>query len=313
MIDFRYHLISLIAVILALALGILAGSGFLGGPILQQLEKEVDDLGRTNDNLREEIGFQDTLLSEAESFARSVQPMLVGDALAGAEVVLVQVEGTSGGLVDGIRDVLVEGGAAITTEITLGRKFALQSEPAMDELALATGSVAPERTALLEETARLIGERMAAASADGDQAPASSAEQRLQSLLQDLETAEFVGVSGDGGRSVPEDATFVVIGGGSGRPPFDVSAFVPALAEGLASREGAVLVAEISDSVWGVVGGVRSDIEARSVAVTVDNAETTIGRIAAVLGLEDAGEGSIGHFGTEAGRTALIPEPAPSG
>jgi len=311
MIDFRYHLISLIAVILALALGILAGSGFLGGPLLQRLEIEVDDLGHTNDNLREEIGFQDALLNEAETFARDVRPILVDGVLADTEVVLFQVEGSSGALIDGIRDALIEAGATLTTEITLGRKFALQSDPAMDELALVTGSVASEPSVLLEDTARLLGERLAVASTDGDQA--SSAVQRLSSLLDDLETAEFLGVSGDAARLVSEDATFVVVGGGGDRPPFDVATFVPALAEGLASREGRVLVAESSDSTWGLVGGLRSDIEARSVAVTVDNAETTIGRIAAVLGLESAREGTIGHFGTEAGRTALIPEPAPSG
>lgn len=313
MIDFRYHLISLIAVILALALGILAGSGFLGGPLLQQLEKEVDDLGRTNDNLREEIGFQDALLNEAEAFARSVRPLLVDGALSGTEIVLFQIEGSSGALVDGIRDALTEAGATITTEITLGRKLALQSDPAMDELALVTGSVASDRTVLIEDTARLLGERVAVASDEADQNQPSTAVQRLGSLLDDLETAEFIGVSADADRLVPEEATFVLVGGGGERPPFDVATFAPSLAEGLASRDGLVLVAESSDSTWGMVGGVRSDIEARSVAVTVDNGETTIGRIAAVLGLQGAEEGTIGHYGTEPGRTALIPEPVPSG
>ncbi len=316
MIDFRYHLISLIAVILALALGILAGSGFLGGPILQQLESEVDDLAQTNDGLREEIDLQDNQLSEAEAFARSAQALLVDDTLVGTDIVVIQLAGTNGGLVDGVKRGLIEGGGAIATEITLSSKLALQSAPAADELSLITGSLAGDPDQLLEEAALLIGERIGAAASDPDQveSPATTATQRLTSLVDDLEAAEFIGVATQGdGRLVPEDATFVVIGGAASRPPFDLARFAPALAEGLTERGANTLVVESSDSTWGLVRAIRSDIEARSLAVTVDNGETTIGRIATVLGLEQAADGTIGHFGTQPGRTSLIPDLAPSG
>jgi hypothetical protein len=316
MVDFRYHLISLIAVILALALGILAGSGFLGGPIIEQLRSEVDDLARDNDRLRDEIGAQDVQLDEAEIFARSAQPLLVGDALAGTDIVVLQLGESSGGLVDGVKRALVDAGGTVATEITFSSKLAMQSDPAIDELALITGSLGGDPAQLLHETALLIGERIAAASADPDQieSPATSATQRLASLLADLEAAEFIGVSTeDDGRPAPEDATFVVVGGSTGRSPFDLAQFGPALAEGLTERGGRALVAESSDSTWGLVRAIRGDIEARSVTVTVDNGETTIGRIAMVLGLMRAEEGSIGHYGTQSGRTALIPDPVPSG
>ena len=41
MIDFRYHLVSLIAVFLAVALGIVIGTTALNGPILDDLESQV--------------------------------------------------------------------------------------------------------------------------------------------------------------------------------------------------------------------------------------------------------------------------------
>lgn len=316
MVDFRYHLISLIAVILALALGILAGSGFLGGPILQQLRNEVDDLAQTADTLRDEVNAQESRLNEAETFARSVQPTLVGDSLAGTDIVVFQLAGSSGGLVDGVKRALIDAGGTVATEITFTSKLALQTNPAIDELTLITGSLAAEKAQLLEEAALLIGERMAAASDDPGQpqSPTTSATQRLLKLLDDLERAEFIGVSTqDEARIAPQDATFVLIGGAADRPPFDVSLFGPALAEGLTGRGGRALVAESSDSTWELVRSIRADIEARSVAITVDNAETTIGRIAVALGLERAEDGDIGHFGTQPGRTALIPDPAPSG
>ena len=313
--DFRYHLISLIAVILALALGILAGSGFLGGPILEQLQSEVDDLAETNDGLREEIGLQDTRLTEAEAFARSAQALLIDDTLGGTDIVVIQVAGSDGGLVDGVKRSLAEAGGSVVTQITLSSKFALQSAPAADELSLITGSVATDEAELLEETGRLLGERLAAAAADSGQAeaPATTGTQRLTKLVEDLEAAEFIGVSSQGDRPAPEDATFVIIGGAATRSPFNVGSFASSLVEGLTEREGVALVVESSDSTWGLVSAIRSDIEARSLAVTVDNGETTIGRIALLLGLERASDGVVGHFGTQSGRTSLIPGPAPDG
>ena len=81
MVDFRYHLISLIAVILALALGILAGSGFLGGPLLERLRTEVSDLADTNGELRREIDEQDDQLAAAETFARAIGAVSDGRAI----------------------------------------------------------------------------------------------------------------------------------------------------------------------------------------------------------------------------------------
>ena len=44
MIDFRYHLVSLIAVFLAVALGIIIGTTALNEPILANIEGQVTDL-----------------------------------------------------------------------------------------------------------------------------------------------------------------------------------------------------------------------------------------------------------------------------
>ena len=44
MIDFRYHLVSLIAVFLAVALGIVIGTTQLNQPILNDIENQVTEL-----------------------------------------------------------------------------------------------------------------------------------------------------------------------------------------------------------------------------------------------------------------------------
>lgn len=313
MIDFRYHLISLIGVILALALGILAGSGFLGGPILENLQGDVRDLRSTNDELRRENSALSDRLEEDEAFARLADQYLTEGLLDERNIVLFQLAGSDGGLIDGIKRALTAAGAEIETEITIADKFALTSQPSRDELALAIGSVASGAQELLDEASTLLGERIAAAAAErsSSESPSSPAEERARELTAALERAEFIGVApGNADVLVPTDASFVIVGGSAERPGFDTATFALNLGTGLAELGGPVIAVESQTSTWGIVDLVRSSVEARAVMSSVDNGNTTIGRIAFVLGLDVAAEGDVGHYGFEPGRTAVIPAPA---
>lgn len=314
MVDFRYHLISLIGVILALALGILAGSGFLGGPILEQLQDDVDNFRKEARDLQSVITDQDLKLEQAEDFARAAEPTLVHGHLAGEEIVLFQFAGTDGRIVDQAREVLTSAGAEIVSQITFSEKLALSSAPARDELSLITGSLSGDTQTLLDDAASILGQRAAAAAVDANQtdAPNTSAGQRFEALLDEMETAEFAaGESPEEGQAIPARSHFVVVGGSTSRPPFPVDRFVTTFVTALTERGAPSILVESSTSTWELVASVRTDIEARSRISTVDNAETAIGRIALVLGLAQASDGTFGHFGTRPGRTAIIPGPDP--
>lgn len=314
MIDFRYHLISLIGVILALALGILAGSGFLGGPLLEAIKKDVQELRATNSTLRQENAGLSERLEQDESFARVVDQYLAADRLQGRQIVMFQFEGSDGALIDGIKEGLTAAGAEITTEVTISDKFELASEPARDELALAIGSVAAGQSELRLEAATLLGERIAAAAPQGasSEDPSTPAAERANSLVAALERAEFIGVTGiDPDVLVPTDAAFVIAGGGTERLGYEPAGFAVALAEGLAELAAPVIAVESQASEWRIVQALRADVEARSAVSSVDNGNTTIGRIATILGLDGATRGEVGHYGFDTGRTAVIPAPSP--
>ena len=314
MIDFRYHLISLIGVILALALGILAGSGFLGGPLLEAIKKDVQELRATNSTLRQENAELSDRLEQDESFARLADQYLTADQLQGRRIVMFQFNGSDGALIDGIKRGLTAAGAEITTEVTISDKFELTSQPARDELALAIGSVASGENELRLETATLLGERVAAAAVEraASESSSSPAAERAGSLVEALERAEFIGVTGiDPNVLVPTDAAFVIAGGGTERLGYEPAGFAVALAEGLAELAGPVIAVESQASAWGIVQAVRADVEARSVVSSVDNGNTTVGRIATILGLHRATRGEVGHYGFEPGRTAVIPAASP--
>ena len=52
MVNFRFHIVSLIAVFLAIGLGILMGSAVVKGAIVDRLDREIDQVRKESDNLR---------------------------------------------------------------------------------------------------------------------------------------------------------------------------------------------------------------------------------------------------------------------
>ena len=94
MIDFRYHLVSLIAVFLAVALGIVIGTTQLNGPILtDNLQGQVTALQEDKRSLEDQTQALQTQLDDVGVFEEAIGPTLVEDTLAGRSVVFVVAGG----------------------------------------------------------------------------------------------------------------------------------------------------------------------------------------------------------------------------
>src|SRR5207247_5487405 len=114
MIDFRYHLVSIVAVFLALGLGIILGATALQPTALSALK-------RTSQQEHQQIGSalatnrqQALQIERNDQFAESATTLLIGQLLAGERVVPVQAPGASTQLVSGVVQALTVAGAAIS-------------------------------------------------------------------------------------------------------------------------------------------------------------------------------------------------------
>jgi hypothetical protein len=314
-IDFRYHLISIIAVLLALAIGILAGSGFLGGPLLADLRHRLNNIDDSNKALQSDVAALRKTTQNNQNFAQATEPWLVQRALAGHAVVLFEPQGTNTAASDGVVSAVVDAGGSLTATVDLTDKFSLSDPTSLNQLALAVHSSSGSARKVRDQSAALLGERAAASSRAPETAPSkpSGDSQRLESLLGELENDGFVHT--DRARdaiTVPPGALFVVLAGSVDKPPFAATAFCLTLARSLASHSGTVLAAEPSDSSWGFVSSVLSDAGAQNSVSTVDDAETVPGAIATVLALRETMRGRVGHYGFAPGADAVIPQPAVS-
>jgi hypothetical protein len=314
-IDFRYHLISIIAVLMALAIGILAGSGFLGGPLLADLKHRLHSIAQDNSGLQKDVASLRRTTQDNLVFAQATEPWLVQSALAAQAVVLLEPQGTATSASGSIVSAVVDAGGTVTATVTFTDKLTLADPTSLDQLALSVHSSSGSVRKVRQQTATLLGARAAAASQAPEIPPSSQSpeSQRFEALLSQLEKDGFVTADRTrNGITVPPGALFVVVAGAVDNPPFAARAFCLALARSLGAHSATVLAAEPSDSVWGFVAAVRTDGKASQTVATVDDAETVPGGIAAVLGLREALRGRIGHYGFAPGADAVIPQPAVS-
>jgi hypothetical protein len=314
-IDFRYHLISIVAVLLALAIGIFAGSGFLGGPVLSDLKHRLNNIARDNSGLQKDVAALRRTSQQNQAFAQATEPWLLQTALTTNTVVLLEPQGTDSAASEGIVSAIVSAGGTVTATVSFTDKFALTDPTARNELALSIHSTSGAARKLRDQAASLLGQRAAAAShASVTPGPRSSGgDRRLEGLLGQLEKDGFVTAErARDGTTVGPGAVFVVLAGGAEAAPFPAADFCLALARSLAAHDGVVVAAEPSQSTWSFVSLVRSDAKARDSVTTVDDAETVPGGIAAVMGLRDALRGRIGHYGFAPGADSVIPQPSVS-
>lgn len=305
MIDFRYHIVSIVAVFLALGIGLLMGSGVLGDPLLDNIRERARDVQDFNDRLKDDVVDLEQELSVARRFAETVAPTLIEGRLAGEDVVIVDV--AAGDLsLDALMEALEDqAGARVASIITLSDDFSLRAEEDLAELRGITGSAAEDEDGLRTDAARQLGARIATLAGER-----RGGAERSLAFIEDLEAAGFVDVAEEEESApVPDGARVVVVASGSSDPAFRVDLLVTALAEGAAAAPGSVVMVESTQSAWGIAGSIRGDGDLSNLIGTVDNVDKLSGRIALVMALDGSGGDEAGHFGEKSGATSVIPEP----
>ncbi|GEA81096.1 copper transporter [Cellulomonas sp. CW35] len=119
MIDFRYHLVSLISVFLALAVGIALGAGPLKETIGDTLTGQVDQLRTEKDELRTQLDETSGDLADARAFVDASGPALLDGALEERRVAVVALGDVPEAERTAVDDRLAQSGAEVTAHVAL--------------------------------------------------------------------------------------------------------------------------------------------------------------------------------------------------
>ena len=185
MINIRYHVYSLVAVFLALAIGVAAGSTVVQRSVVDNLkstqgriEKNLDDLEAKNAELEDRAS---ALEGRSGTLTQQGPAAFLTDELAGTHVMVLRAQGTSNDALDRVRDGLKVAGADTVSDVEL--KAAL-ADP--DTLATfgAQLDLTPEQQSQPDQVQAAIGQRL------GELIAAVHAERTVPSPTSEPSTAD---------------------------------------------------------------------------------------------------------------------------
>ncbi|WP_327009616.1 copper transporter [Dactylosporangium sp. NBC_01737] len=310
MINFRYHVVSLAAVFLALAIGLVVGTAAANGPLAENLNDQVNKITDEKQQLRDDLDQSRAELKKNSDFATEVAPMLLSGKLAGRNVLLVKIEGSDKDIdtaADGIATTLQTAGAKVTGTVTIKEKFTSASSDNL--LDLAESSAPPAISGALpnqgngqETSAALLAAVLVA------DKPGTPQVDGTRMVLSAYEQDGYIGLDGD--LKTPADAVIVIAGApASGKDAKERNAVALTTVTRFAlALSNDMVVAGLSAN--GLVSSVRDDASIAKSVSTVDNAVTAYGQVAAVLALVERLGGKTGHYGIGSGATSLLPKTA---
>lgn len=324
MVNLRYHIVSIVAVFLALALGIVVGSTVIDKAIVDTLNDRVNVVERrANETAAENRGLNDQLDS-LRDFAQQARDQLVAGELAGVPVLVVTVQGVDRRPIDGLVDGLRAAAAVPTGTVSFTNKFLLASEADVRALADVVGlptTLTPTPPVTQPDGVRRLALSRVASLLDGTG--------NDPGLLPALASAGFVSYEPPPGQSGTTTGTtpgrsfdlrsfpvpglrVVVVSGAAAQVADDLVArpFVASLARSSPALPTVVAAEDRAGGVPGTPGFVeplRDDGSLSSRLSTVDNLGEPTGQAAAVLALRDLATPRTGHYGVGPGAQRQIP------
>ncbi|MBB2943132.1 hypothetical protein FB565_002845 [Actinoplanes lutulentus] len=309
MINFRYHVVSLTAVFLALAIGLVVGTAALNGPVSENLRANLEALKKDNDVRRDQVNQARDELNRNQDFATELAPVVLAGKLATRKIAVVSLPGAED-TADAVTKMLNVANATVTARVRVEEKF-LDPNYSNELLDLADQSSQvsipvtslPRNSDGVETASALI---------------ALTLLQGTTSPTQDDVTAVLTGLSQAGYLGVEDNATggaeaIVLV---AGEPATDKEATKKsAFAVTVAAQFGMnrpLIVAGDGAGEGTLVAGVRSDPSLVKKISTVDNVSTVQGQVATAMATtERLVQNKIGQYGLGTGSSSMVPSAAP--
>jgi len=323
LINLRYHIVSLVAVFLAVGIGIVMGTTVVDKVTVEALNRRLDTVERDVISARDENRQLADRVRLGSDYADQARDFVLDGQLGGVPVLVLAVTGVDRRGVDALGGALAGSGATVQGSVWFTPRMRLDNDADRRALAALVGPPATVPTTAGPETAPAT---TAAPSADDVRAAALrgvTTPGRLAALVAAgfaVYEAPGPGPSTQGTRAVVElasiplaDTRYALVSGAGAEVGDDLLALplAAALAEG-APRVVAVEAGQDAPGGRGVfVGLLRGDATLGPRLSTIDNVESSMGQAAAVLALEQLGLPRLGHFGVGPGAERLLPQPVP--
>jgi hypothetical protein len=341
-IDFRYHVVSIIAVFLALTVGLVIGASVINQDSVALLQREYNDANNAKLNAQQQLRDLQGSASQQEQYIDETSGTLTSDQLVNKSVAVVQIAGANSAAVTSTSQLISKSAnAGIGIDLTVNTSFSDSNYAGVLNQLVSTctpgntpisgsGAVAAMQLLTAAITASTQGTEepntnpSASASATPSSSPAGCGPQKPANMTPSWALTTLDAYQGQG-----------VITVNSGPSPTGtlVAAFIAApdqvnstaqnndylaLAESLHADGVGPVVGGTSNSAQagGLIAAVLADSTAAKNVYTVDDTDRTMGQVAVVFVMvqvaADAGA-NAGHYGLVGSNDGLLPALPSSG
>jgi hypothetical protein len=300
-ISFRYHIVSIVSVFLALAVGVALGGGPLKGEVDNTLVEQVKADRARKVELQDAITALRGANDFNDQFADTIAPGLVGGTLKGRSVTLVVLPTAQQTEVAKLADMVATAGGSVGGTVRIGDGMLdVQNKQLVDELGSqlldsASDVNVPADASGYERVGALLARAIGTDKEPGGEAVDGTSD----SILAGLSTAGLLSAEDD----LTRRGSLVLFVAGSGDASGDTAqssnSIITTLASAVdAGTDGVVVAGPIpSARPGGLVRAIRDDVVAARDVSTVDVLGRSAARVVAVMALAGQGQGQTGHYG----------------
>ena len=308
MISFRYHVVTIVAILFALAVGLVLGAGPLRGADDTVARAQAGE--RSRSDLEAQVRAAGLRNRSSEAFARAAAPTLVAGSLRNQSVTLVVLPTAEDRDVTTLTRLLRVAGADRAGTVRVGAKLLdVADKQLVDALGTqlhegARGVRVPSEAGPYGQLGALLARAIGSTRRGGE-----PVDRVAQSVLAGLDAAKLVSV--DGRLARRGNLVLVVAGPGTGDRSVrrSTGAIVTSLVTSVDAATGGVVLAGPARAAQadGQLRAVRSDARASRRVSTVDSLDSGAGAAVAVLALAGQASGSAGQYGSVGAVDGVLP------
>jgi hypothetical protein len=305
-IDFRYHIVSIVAIFFALGAGVVLGAGPLKGTGSEIVQSQADKDRAALEDARADLIQAKALDKYRDDYVAKVTAGLTDGKLTGKTIAVVTMPSADNDMTNSVQDALEAAGGQVTTRVSLDAKL---FDPGQRQLVeslvneLVTADITFDPDSNTYQRAGMLLARGIAAREEGK--PVDTEATRI---LSGVTGSKLVSL-----KPTPKDraSLVVVVAAKPPTPAPDNSSYNDAVdfAEGLDQGSGGAVVAGVPESAQngGMLKSLRGDSAATKILSTVDVANIPSGQMTVVFALVEQAGGKAGQYGAVDAKNGVAP------
>lgn len=296
MISFRSHVVSLLSVFLALAIGVVLG----GGPLSEVgRSATAEDVAAANSAAEQARVEAKQSLAFADQYAGASASRVLGNGLSGQTVVVLRLPGAPDAEVDALTGLVKGSGGSVvgTYQVHPALLDAGQNtlvDTLGSQLAASLKDTEAAGLATYPRIGRLMGRAVATPTAAG-----AAGDANTSAILESLVGADLASAEGESARR----GALVLVVLGEEPTGADTDTILAGVTSGIRQVSNGVVVVGRTGS--GLLAALRENDGLGAGVSTVDSVDSGAGRVVGVLALIAASSGKAGSFGASGSDGAL--------